>query len=73
MVLVNVCFAVSSFCVLIRSVMIEAVVCLMTVAHLYCKNNQKPYTHTNTIHNTTRYFNERFMESIIITKKLFIS
>jgi hypothetical protein len=64
---------VSNVSAFVSSVIIEAVVCLMTVAHLYCNHNQKPYIHTNTIHNTTRYFNERFMKSMIIAKKWFIS
>jgi len=39
----------------------EAVVFLMTVAHLYCNHSQKPYTQTSTTKSTTRYFKKRFM------------
>ena len=63
-VLVNDFCTVSNFPVVVSSVMIEAVVCLMTVAHLYCNQARKPYTHTKTIHTATRYFIERFMKNI---------
>ncbi|MEI6671844.1 MAG: hypothetical protein WCL02_00300 [bacterium] len=67
MVLVKVFLVVSNLSTFASSVIIDAVVYLMTVAHLYCNHAQKPYTQTNRIHIATRYFIERFIK---IYKKL---
>ena len=63
-VLVKLLVTVSNLSTFASSVIIEKVVFLMTVAHLYCNHTQKPYIQTSTIRSAIRYLKKRFIVQI---------